>query len=100
MRMENGLPEGATPEAIADEEKRARRLRLVVDITCNVLMQARLSREEAEDIVATARRCALELFPGKEETFDMILAPRFARLMDEFVGPRRILPFRPRRPPN
>jgi hypothetical protein len=86
-----------TPEEIADEERRARRLRLVVDITCNVLMQAHLTREEAEDVVATARKCALDLFPGKEDTFDLILAPRFQRLMDEFVGPalpRRVLPFR------
>jgi hypothetical protein len=87
MRFENEHRE-ATPEEIQDEERRSRRLRLVVDITCSVLMQSRLTREEAEDIVATARRCALELFPGKEETFDLILAPRFARLMDEFVGPR------------
>jgi hypothetical protein len=89
---------GAAPsaEAIQDEERRARRLRLVVDITCSVLMQAQLTRDEAEDVVATARRAALDLFPDKEETFDLILAPRFARLMDEFVGPRpprRILPF-------
>jgi hypothetical protein len=83
-------------EAIRDEERRARRLRLVVDITCSVLMQAQLTRAEAEDIVATARRCALELFPDKEETFDLILAPRFERLMTEFIGPRRILPFKPR----
>jgi hypothetical protein len=71
-----------------------------VDITSTVLMQGRLSRDEAEDIVATARRCALDLFPDKEETFELILAPRFERLMNEFVGPRvpkRILPFRPRR---
>jgi hypothetical protein len=62
-------------------------------------MQGRLTRDEAEDIVATTRRCALELFPDKEDTFDLILAPRFERLMNEFVGPhvpKRILPFRPR----
>ena len=96
LMLGESLPD-ATPDAIQEEEKRARRLRLVVDITCNVLMQARLTRAEAEDVVATAKRCALELFPGKEETFDLILAPRFQRLMDEFIGPpqpRRILPFR------
>lgn len=96
--MENPEPQPPpSEEALRDEERRARRLRLVVDITCNVLMQAQLTREEAEDVVATARRCALELFPGKEETFELILAPRFERLMDEFVGPaapRRILPFK------
>lgn len=71
-----------------------------MDITSNVLMQGRLTRAEAEDIVATARRCVLDLFPDKEETFELILAPRFERLMDEFVGPRvprKVLPFRRRR---
>lgn len=71
----------------------------MVDITSSVLMQGRLTRDEAEDIVATARRCVLELFPDKEDTFELILAPRFERLMNEFVGPRipkKVLPFRPR----
>ena len=95
--MQSDRQPEATEAEIQEEARRSRRLSLVVDITCNVLMQGRLTRDEAEDIVATARRCALELFPGKEETFDLILAPRFARLMDEFVGPRqprRVLPFR------
>ena len=48
-------------------------------------------------MVAGTRRRALELFPDKGQTFDLILAPRFARLMDEFVGPApraTVLPFR------
>ena len=46
-----------------------------------------MTRAEAEDLVAAARRRALELFPDKAATYDLILAPRFARLMDEFAGP-------------
>jgi len=74
--------------AIADEARRARILKMVVDLTTNVIVQGGLTRAEAEDIVDAARRRALDLFPGKEETWDLVLAPRFARLMDEFVGPR------------
>jgi hypothetical protein len=48
-------------------------------------VQGRLTRAEAEDLVAAARRRVLELFPGKEETYELILAPRFARLMEEFA---------------
>ncbi len=92
---------------MAAEARRARQLRMVVDLTSAVLVQGRLSRDEAEDLVAATRRRALELFPGKEATFELILAPRFARLMAEFVGPtwpapepgaagKRVLPFRPR----
>ncbi len=86
--------------AVAAELKAARRLRMVVDLTTAVLVQGRLSRAEAEEIVAAARKHALELFPGKESTYEIVLAPRFARLMDEFVGkapaPPNVLPFRPR----
>jgi hypothetical protein len=81
--------------AIADETRRARILRMVVDLTSNVIVQGGLTRAEAEDIVAAARRRALELFPGKEDTWELVLAPRFARLMDEFIGPRaEAVPFR------
>ena len=79
---------------IAEEQRRARRLRTIVDLTTAVLMQGRLTPQEALEIVATARRHALELFPDKEDTYDLILAPRFERLMREFVQPARILPFR------
>ena len=73
--------------AVAAEARQVRQLRMVVDLTSAVLMQGRLSRREAEDLVAATRRRALELFPDKEETYELILAPRFARLLDEFAGP-------------
>jgi len=71
--------------AVAAEARQVRQLRMVVDLTAAVLMQGRLSRREAEDLVAATRRRALELFPDKEETYALILAPRFARLLDEFT---------------
>lgn len=81
-------------QAVAEEQRRLRRLRAVVDLTTAVLMQGRLTPEEAQDVVAAARQRALELFPDKEGTYDLILAPRFARLIREFVQPARVLPFR------
>jgi hypothetical protein len=82
---------------LAEEARRARQLRLIVDLTSGVLMQGGIDRREAEALVAATRRRALELFPGKEDTFDLVLAPRFARLIREFVGPAppaNVLPFR------
>lgn len=73
--------------AIAEESRRVRQLRMLVDLTSNLLIQSRMTRAEAEELVAAMRRQALELFPDKEATYDLILAPRFARLMNEFVGP-------------
>jgi len=84
--------------AIAEEGRRLRELRMVVDLTCNVLMQGRLPHGEAEALVAAARRRALALFPDKEATYELILAPRFARLVREFAPPSAagVVPF-PRR---
>jgi hypothetical protein len=86
------------PEAVADETRRADLLRRTVDVACALLRQARLPRDEAEVVVAVARGRALELFPGKEEVWGLVLAPRFARILDEFcAAPRaRVLPFRRR----
>jgi hypothetical protein len=83
--------------AIAEEARRARLLRTIVDLTCSVLIQGRLSRSEAVALVAATRRRALELFPDKEQTYELVLAPRFARLMREFVAPAagaKVIPFR------
>ena len=85
---------------MADERRRLHELRTTVDLTAAVLAQGRLGRAEAVDLVAATRRRALQLFPDKESTYDLILAPRFARLLKEFVGPAsggNVLPFPDRR---
>ena len=71
--------------ALAEEGRRLRRLRMVVDLTTNVIMQGRLSRREAEELVAAARSGILDLFPDKESTYELILAPRFARLLEAWA---------------
>lgn len=84
--------------AVAEEARRLRQLRMVVDFTANVLAQGRLDRSEAEELVAAARRNVLDLFPDKEDTYELILAPRFARLLDEYAPapPHKVLQFWPR----
>ena len=84
------------PEAVADEQRRADRLRRTVDVTCALLRQGRVGRAEGEALVAFAREQALTLFPGRGDVFDLVLAPRFRRILDECC-PRpggRVLPFR------
>jgi hypothetical protein len=92
------MPGAASPEALVEEQRRADALRRTVDVACALLRQARLPRAEAESVVAFTRSRALDLFPGKEDVFDLVLAPRFARLLDEFCAPAsaRVLPFRRR----
>jgi hypothetical protein len=86
----------ADPAAVAEEQRRADRLRRTVDVACALLRQGRLTRAEGEALVASTRRRALELFPGRDDVFDLVLAPRFARILDEFCpeAPARVLPFR------
>jgi hypothetical protein len=89
----------AGADALADEERRLRELRAVVDLTTSVLRQGGLDRHEAEALVSAARGRILELFPDKEPVYALVLAPRFARLVAEFArrpsrrAPTRVLPF-------
>ena len=90
--MSDGPP---TNDAIAEEQRRLDRLRRLADVTCAVLGQARVSRADAEALVAQARHEALALFPDKADVFDLVLAPRFRRILDErWPAERRVLPFR------
>jgi hypothetical protein len=63
--------------------RRLDRLRRLADVTCSLLRQARMGLGEAHELVALARRQALELFPDKGGVFDLVLGPRFQRIIDE-----------------
>ena len=91
----------ANPEELADEERRARKVRHVVDIATHLIMQSRMSRPDAERLVALVRERILALFPGREQTYEVVYARRFRRLLDEFAVPAStpnsvVLPFRER----
>jgi hypothetical protein len=71
-------------EALREEEKKLRMLRFIVDLNQAVLMQQRdLTLREAFDILKSTRQAALNLFPGKDEVFELIYTPRFRRIIRE-----------------
>jgi hypothetical protein len=70
-------------EALAAEESQLRRLRRAMDVTAALLWGVDLTFEEAQDIVSHAKQTALQLFPDKEETFDLIYGSRFRRILIE-----------------
>lgn len=70
-------------EAIKEENRRIRMLRIVVDLLVQVLLTRPMTIEDAERLVQGVRSYALKLFPGKEEVFDLIYAPRFRRAFRE-----------------
>ena len=74
----------ATEAEILEENRRVRRLQVVVDLVMSVLWQSDdMPVEQASELVAQTRQFALNLFPDKELVYDMIYAPRFQRLMAE-----------------
>jgi hypothetical protein len=87
---------------LRDEQRRLRCVRFIVDLTTSVLMQGDLARREGEALVAATRARILDLFPGREETYEILYARRFATLLegctrrDAAESQNRVLPFRRR----
>jgi len=73
----------ANKDALLAEERKLRRLCRAMDITATLLWHVNLTLEEAQDVVQHAKVTALELFPDKEETFDLIYGARFRRILTE-----------------
>ncbi len=72
-----------TQEEILEENRKVRRLQIVVNLVMNVIRQSDLSLEEAAEMVANTRQFALRLFPDKELAYDLIYQSRFKRLLAE-----------------
>jgi len=66
-----------------DEERNVRELRLRVDLVCSLLLQESVSLHEALRYWSAVRHFALERFPEKEATFDLIYGARFRRVLLE-----------------
>jgi hypothetical protein len=72
---------------IENENKLIRRLRFLVDLTFATLAQDNdLTLDQAWEHVTALKGAALAMFPGKEETFDLVYLPRFSRLLAERFG--------------
>lgn len=70
-------------EAQREENRRLRRLRLLVDFTLARLYQdPDLSLLEALQLAERCRDAALAMFPGKETAFELIYRPRFERVLN------------------
>jgi len=70
-------------DSLQEEEKKLRRLRFIVDFALEYLRSQQLNHDEAIRVVEGVRKHALKLFPGKEDAFDIIYAPRFKRVLNE-----------------
>ncbi|HTC94523.1 MAG TPA: hypothetical protein VK699_13875 [Terriglobales bacterium] len=70
-------------EEIEDENKRIRRLQIMMNMVMAVISQEEMTLEEASEMVANAKRAALAMFPDKELAYDLIYKPRLQRLIRE-----------------
>jgi hypothetical protein len=73
----------ATDAEIWEEARKVRRLQLVMDLVTSTLLQDDMPIEDASEMVAAARRFALNLFPDKAHTFDLIYRPRLQRILSD-----------------
>jgi hypothetical protein len=80
-----------TAEQLADEARRARKVRQLVDIATNLIMQSNMTQRDAESLIRHVRDRILGLFPDSEQTYEIIYAPRFRRLIEEFAAVSDIL---------
>jgi len=59
-------------------------MRILVDLTAQILAEdPNLKLCEAIRLVEAARSAVVRMFPGKEETFDLVLRPRLERIIEE-----------------
>ena len=59
------------------------KVRLLADLTAHRLRHADLRREEGLALIGQTRADIVALCPGKGDVFDLVLRPRFLRILDE-----------------
>lgn len=83
----------ATDDEVRDEEGRLRKLRLLVDVTAQVIAEDdHLTLCEALRLVEAARTAAARLFPENTTTFDLVVRPRLERILLDRFGIAAIAP--------
>jgi hypothetical protein len=78
----SSTPTLPTKEAIDEESRRIRHLRIVVNLSLSVIAQGDMAYEEAQEMVESAKRLAEDLFPGKGHVFELLYRPQFRRLIN------------------
>ena len=69
---------------IQEENRKIRYLQLMVDLTIQILYQTdRLTYREGLQHIDNVRKFAVDLFPSKAMTVDLIYKPRLMRVLQE-----------------
>jgi len=70
-------------KAIREENLKIRQLRFIVDLTSSILYQQDLSLKESLELIEKTKKLVLDLFPDKEDAFELIYRSRFQRIVKE-----------------
>ena len=70
-------------EKIKEEERKINQLRVAVDFAKSIISEGEITYGEALKLVESLKSLTMNLFPGKDETFELIYRPRFKRVLDE-----------------
>ncbi len=77
-------PLARNQEEIDEENRKIRRLQMIMNMVMSVLAQDEgLTVEEASELVANMKRTALAMFPDKELAYDILYKPRLQRILNE-----------------
>jgi hypothetical protein len=71
-----------------DHDAAIKELRKLVDEACEKIKGGKLTLGEARKEAALVRLKAEKLIPSDMDKFDLIYAPRFKRLIDQFLLPK------------
>ena len=74
------------PKQLAEEQSRMRMLKAIIDLTAVILRQGNLTTPEAIELIKATKKGVLQLFPDKEDVYDLIYKPRFERIIREGLG--------------
>ena len=71
-------------DPIQEAKRKIHRLRVVVDLTTSILYQeTSLTLEEARQLMRNTASTVLTMFPDKQQPYDLVLIPRFERILRE-----------------
>ncbi len=71
------------PVELREEQRKMRYLKMIIDLTSAILRQGNLSIPEAIQLVNATKKSVLQLFPDKEDVYNLIYRPRFERIIKE-----------------
>ena len=71
---------------LQEEDKKVVFLQGIVDTAILKIMNSKMPRSEALNLVLKVRALACELFPDSVQTFDLVYMSRFKRVIDENVS--------------